>query len=99
MPATASDDWSRSSAIVRILLANSFCNSGAYAAPRFGSVGKSILLICMFSKTTVRATLSTWVRAVAKITPNVSSFAPVTLMASAARKSIWLPSHLLTCGW
>ena len=41
----------------------------------------------MSSKTTVRATLSTCVRAVAKITPNASSFAPVTLIAIAARKS------------
>ena len=41
--------------------------------------GSRSCVICRFSKTTVRATLSTCVRAVAKITPNVSSFAPVGL--------------------
>jgi len=37
--------------------------------------------------------------AVAKITPNVSSFDPTGWIASAARKSIRFPSHLFTCGW
>ncbi len=47
----------------------------------------------------MRETLSTCVRAVAKTTPKVSDWAPVGLMASAARKSIWLPTQLFTCGW
>ena len=51
-----------------------------------GRVGKSILEILRFSKVTVRSTLSTWVRVVAKITPKVSAFAWVGLIASAARK-------------
>ena len=99
MPASASDDSRRSSAIVRTDLANWVCSSGAYAAPRSGSVGKSIFEILRFSKVTVRSTLSTCVRAVAKITPKVSSFAPFGLIASAARKSSWLSVQLLTCGW
>ncbi len=79
--------------------ANCFCSSAAYAAPRLGSVGKSLFVIFRFSKTTVRMTLSTCVRAVAKTTPKVSSLAPAGLIASAVRNSIWLSTHLLTCGW
>ena len=99
MPASASDCSRRSSAIERTVFANSVCSSCVYFAPRSGSAGKSILVIAMSSKTTVRIVLSTCVRAVAKMTPNDSSLAPSALMASAARKSIRLLSHLLTCGW
>jgi hypothetical protein len=53
----------------------------------------------MSSKTTVRATLSTCVRAVANITPKLSSFAPFGWIASAERNSMRLPTQLLTCGW
>ena len=70
-----------------MVLTKSACNSVEYAAPRSGSVGKSSFEIFMFSYTTVRAILSTCVRALAKTTPKVSSFAPSGLRASAARKS------------
>ena len=87
MPASASEESRRSSDMVRIEAANWVCSSAAYAAPRLGSVGKSVLVILRFSNVTVRSTLSTWVRVVAKITPKVSAFAPLGLIASAARKS------------
>ena len=98
-PTSASEDSSRSSAIVRRSLANRFCRSGRYACPREGSVGKSSLVIFRSSKTTMRATLSTCVRAVTNATPKVSAVAPVGLIASATRKSSWLAVQLLTCGW
>ncbi len=99
MPAAASDACSLSSDIVRTCAANSFASSGAIAAPRSGSVGKSTFENCRFSNTTVRATLSTCVRAVANTTPNAWSPEPSFLNAIAARKSSWLPVQLLTCGW
>ncbi len=98
-PTSASDDSRRSSEMVFTPAANFCCSSVAYPAPWFGSVGNSLFVIFRFSNTTVRMTLSTCVRAVAKTTPNVSSLVPVGLMASAHRKSIWLSTHLLTCGW
>ena len=98
MPASASDASSRSSDIDFISLATCACRSAVYAAPLFGSAGKSILVIFRSSNTTVRRTLSTWVRAVTLITPKVSSLAPEALMADAARKSIWLSVQLLICG-
>ena len=66
--------------------------------PRSGSVGKSLLVIWMPSKLTMRETRSTRVRAVAVTTPNVSPLAPVGLIATALLKSIWLPTQPVTWG-
>src|ERR1700728_3469720 len=86
MPASASEESRRSSEMVRIEAVNCVCSSATYAAPLLGRVGKAILEILRFLNVTVRSTLATRVRAVAKITPKVSAFAPVGLIARAARK-------------
>src|SRR4029077_4448180 len=98
MPASAREDSRRSSDIVRIDRANWVCSCVTYAAPWSGSVGESIFEICKFSKVTVRNTLSTCVRVLAKITPKLAAFVPLGLIASAARKSRWLSVQELTCG-
>ena len=99
IPAAASEASRRSSAMLRTWAATSFCSSAAYAEPRSGNAGKLLFVMFRFSNTTIRVTRSTWVRAVAKITPNDSSLAPTGLMATADRNDSWLPSHLSICGW
>ena len=69
-----------------------------YEAPWSGRVGKLLLVTVKSSRATMCETLSTWVRTVAQITPNVSSLAPVGLTATADRNLSVLPSHDLTCG-
>jgi hypothetical protein len=50
-------------------------------------------------KTTVRATRSTSVRALAKTAPKLGAGAPAGLIDTAARNWIWLPSQDSTWGW
>jgi hypothetical protein len=49
-------------------------------------------------RATVRDEASTWVRAVPKTTPKVSSFAPLALTETAARKLSVFPDQLFTWG-
>ena len=69
-----------------------------YAAPRSGSVGKSLFVTVKSSRVTIRDTRSTCVRAVAQTTPKTSCLPPVGRTATAARSARVLPSHELTCG-
>jgi hypothetical protein len=97
-PDAAREASSRSRAMVRSAGAIFDWSALMYEAPWSGSVGKLLLVTVKSSRATMCETLSTWVRTVAQITPNVSSLAPVGLTATADRNLSVLPSHDSTCG-
>ena len=68
-------------------------DSDAQAAPWLDSVGKLLFVMARSAKTTVRATLSTSVRTVAKTALKMRAGAPAGLIDTAARIWLRLPSQ------